>query len=62
MQLKKEGKKEKQKERSCGLEKGKIEGKIEGKTETARKLKENNVDIKIIETTTGLTKEEIEKL
>ena len=52
----------KKKEKSFGIEKGKIEGKKEGKKETAKKLKENNVDIKIIEATTGLTKEEIEKL
>ena len=53
-----------------GREEGKIRGEARGeargkkleKRETAKKLKELNVDINIIIQSTGLTKEEIEKL
>ena len=49
-----------------GIEKGKEEGIKEGikrnARETAKKLKEAGVDISIIINSTGLTKEEIEKL
>ena len=49
-----------------GIEKGKIEGKIEGeqqeKIAIAKKMLEQNVDIELIKTCTGLTEEEINKL
>ena len=45
-----------------GREEGEIRGKKLEKRETAKKLKELNVDINIIIQSTGLTKEEIEKL
>ena len=49
-----------------GLEEGRTqgleEGRLEGKLETAKKFKENGVDIDIIQKSTGFTKEEIEKL
>ena len=53
-----------------GREEGEIRGEARGeargkkleKRETAKKLKELNVDINIIIQSTGLTKEEIEKL
>lgn len=45
-----------------GRTRGMAEGKAEGKAETAKKLKEMNVDINIIIESTGLSKEEIEKL
>ena len=45
-----------------GEVKGKIEGKIEGKAEMAKKLKDKGVNIDIISETSGLSKEEIEKL
>ena len=49
-----------------GREEGEIRGEARGKKlekrETAKKLKELNVDINIIIQSTGLTKEEIEKL
>ena len=43
-------------------EEGRNEGKIEGKIETAKNLLQNDVSIDIIINSTGLTKEEIEKL
>ena len=53
-----------------GIDMGKIEGKAEGKIEgakekskeIAKKLKEQKVEISIIQNATGLTKEEIEEL
>jgi len=45
-----------------GIAEGKAEGKAEEKIEVAKKLKENNVSIDIIICSTGLSKEEIEKL
>ena len=52
--------------RTEGLKLGKEEGIKEGeylaKIETAKKLKENGVDVEIISNSTGLSKEEIEKL
>jgi predicted transposase/invertase (TIGR01784 family) len=42
--------------------KGEIKGKIEGKIEVAKSLKLNGIDVDIIAKTTGLTKEEIERL
>lgn len=44
------------------LDTAKEEGKIEGKYEVAKNLLKNNVSIEIIMSSTGLTKEEIEKL
>ena len=41
---------------------GKIEGKMEGKIEVAKTLKENKVPIDIIIKSTGLSKEQIDKL
>ena len=46
----------------CGEARGEARGKKLEKKETAKKLKELNVDINIIIQSTGLTKEEIEKL
>ena len=46
----------------CGEARGEVRGKKLEKKETAKKLKELNVDINIIIQSTGLTKEEIEKL
>ena len=43
-------------------QKGKIEGKIEGKMETAKNLKNLGVATEIISKSTGLSKEEIDKL
>ena len=56
--------------RAAGLEQGRTEGLAEGeasgraaeKIEMARALKAKGVDIDIIAETSGLTKEEIEKL
>ena len=45
-----------------GEEKGKKEGLIEGKIEMAKMLKNNGVDISLIAESSGLSKEEIEKL
>ncbi len=45
-----------------GKEDGKEEGKKEKTIEIAKKMKEKNIDIIMIKETTGLTKEEIEKL
>ncbi len=42
--------------------KGEIRGKVEGKIETAKQLKNLGIDIEIILKSTGLTKEEIDKL
>jgi predicted transposase/invertase (TIGR01784 family) len=44
------------------LDMAKEEGKIEGKTEVAKNLLKNKVSIEIIMSSTGLSKEEIEKL
>jgi predicted transposase/invertase (TIGR01784 family) len=44
------------------FDEGKLEGKAERNFEVAKSLKENGVSIEIIIKTTGLTKEEIEKL
>ncbi len=41
---------------------GRLEGKIEGKIEVAQKLLKQGINITVIATATGLTKEEIEKL
>jgi len=41
---------------------GEMKGKMEGKIEVAKNLKKNGVDIEIIIISTGLTKEQIEKL
>jgi predicted transposase/invertase (TIGR01784 family) len=41
---------------------GLIEGKLEGKVDVARSLKENGLSVDIIMKTTGLTKDEIERL
>lgn len=48
--------------REEGIEEGKIEGKMEGKMEVALALKNNNIPIDIIMNSTGLSKEEIDKL
>lgn len=48
--------------REEGIEEGKIEGKIEGKMEVALALKNNNIPIDIIMNSTGLSKEEIDRL
>ena len=45
-----------------GIEKGKKEGLKEGKIEMAKKLKKKGIDIDVISETSGLSKEEIEKL
>jgi predicted transposase/invertase (TIGR01784 family) len=45
-----------------GMKKGRKEGLKEGKIEMARKLKEKGFDIEVISETSGLSKEEIEKL
>ena len=45
-----------------GLQQGLQDGLQEGKIEIAKKLKQRKIDIDIIIETTGLTKEEIEKL
>ncbi len=49
-----------------GIQKGKIEGKIEGeklaKIEIAKKLLKQNIDLNIIESSTGLSIEEIKSL
>ncbi len=45
-----------------GEERGEIKGEIRGKIETAKNLKNLGVDIEIILMSTGLTKEEIDKL
>jgi predicted transposase/invertase (TIGR01784 family) len=42
--------------------KGEIKGKIEGKIEMAKALKEKNIPIEIIMETSGLSRDEIEKL
>lgn len=51
---------------STGLERGKVEGKVEGKLEGKLEVAKNlilaNVDVSIIMTSTGLTKEQIEKI
>lgn len=48
--------------RKKAREEGKAEGKAEGKVEMAKKLKDKGVNIDIISETSGLSKEEIEKL
>lgn len=48
--------------RDAGYDKGIKEGLLEGLKQAAKKLKEENVDIKIIIKSTGLTKEQIENL
>ncbi len=45
-----------------GLRKGREEGRTEEKKEIARKLKEFGMDFDNISQTTGLSKEDIEKL
>jgi len=45
-----------------GREEGRAEGRAEGIKVTAKKMKEENIDITIISKVTGLSKEEIEKL
>jgi predicted transposase/invertase (TIGR01784 family) len=45
-----------------GKQEGRDEGREEGRIEIARALKENGVPVEIIIKSTGLTKEEIEKL
>ena len=45
-----------------GLNEGKLEGRLEGKVDVARSLKENGLSVDIIMKTTGLTKDEIERL
>ena len=51
---------------AAGLDKGEIKGRETGikenQIEVAKKMKEKNIDINIIEEITKLTKEEIEKL
>ena len=51
---------------AAGLDKGEIKGREAGikenQIEVAKKMKEKNIDINIIEEITKLTKEEIEKL
>ena len=49
-------------EREEGKEEGREEGREEEKQEIAKKLLKNNVDIEIIISSTGLSKEEIENL
>ncbi len=44
------------------FDEGKLEGKIEGKIETAKSLKLLGISIEVISKSTGLSKEEIEKL
>ena len=46
----------------AGFDKGLAKGKAEGIEAVAKKMKEDNIDIKAIMKYTGLTKEEIEKL
>ena len=48
--------------RAEGLAEGLAKGRTEVKLDTAKKLKELNVDIDIIIQSTGLSKEEVEKL
>lgn len=45
-----------------GREEGRVEGIVEGKIQIAKKMLEKNLDIELIMETTGLTKEEIEKV
>lgn len=45
-----------------GLEKGRLEGVKQTKIDTARKMKQENIDINTISKITELTTEEIEKL
>ncbi len=45
-----------------GLAEGLAEGRAEGIKETAKRFKENGVDIEIISKSTGLTTEEINEL
>ena len=47
---------------SEGKVEGKAEGKIEGKIEVAKMLKQQGIAIEVIAVTTGLTKDEINKL
>ena len=47
---------------AAGYDKGLEQGLQQGKIEIAKKLKQRKIDIDIIIETTGLTKEEIEKL
>ena len=62
-QFRKEGLEEGRKEGlKIGIKEGKAEGAMEKAIETAKKLKENGVDIEIISKSTGLSKEEVEKL
>ena len=45
-----------------GRAEGEVKGRTEGKIEIAKKMKEEGLSIEIIMKTTGLSKEEIEKL
>ena len=45
-----------------GLEQGVEQGHTEEKLEIAKKMLNENIEIKLIEKVTGLTKEEIDKL
>ena len=58
----KQDEKDQRKERKYGEERGEKIGEIKKSKEIAKKLLEKNISIEIIEETTGLTKEEIEKL
>ena len=44
------------------VETGKLEGRMEGIVQTAKNLKNLNIDIEVIINATGLTREEVEKL
>ncbi len=48
--------------RQAGLQEGREEGKKERDIEIARELKRNGVSMDVIALSTGLTKEQIEKL
>jgi predicted transposase YdaD len=59
----KKGKKEGLKEgKQEGLKEGEKKGRKEEKIEMAKKLKEKGIDVAVITDTSGLSKEEIEKL
>jgi predicted transposase/invertase (TIGR01784 family) len=45
-----------------GIQEGKIEGRLEAKLDVARALKSHGVALDVIINTTGLSKEEIERL
>jgi predicted transposase/invertase (TIGR01784 family) len=45
-----------------GIQEGKIEGRLEAKLDVARALKNHGVALDVIINTTGLSKEEIERL